>query len=447
MVEPREPVTVSALVYLMKTSLEEAYSQIWIEGEMTNFVRHRSGHCYFSLKDSQAQLRCAFFKFKAQYCQVPLADGMKVKALGNVSIYPDRGELQFIVDVVRELGAGDLHRQFELLKERLMSAGYFEQQYKKQLPEFPSRVGIITSATGAVIQDIEQTFARRAPWVQLYLLPVRVQGQGAAEEIASAIGAWNTRAGEGGDLPPVDMLIVGRGGGSLEDLWAFNEEIVAKAIFESELPIISAVGHETDFTIADFVADVRAATPTAAAELSIVDSGSLMARLTHIQTKIRQALVQSYAECSLQLRFFERGIFSDSADKILITYTQLLESNEDRLKDGAEASINEQQQRLNTLALELRCVHPRQMIPLLEKELSDREGLWAHLPQENIAQLEQRLQDVGTLLRALGPESVLQRGYALVSSAEGIVRDPEEIVSGERLTIILAKGELIAHAE
>jgi exodeoxyribonuclease VII large subunit len=253
---------VSEITRDIKNLLEQSFPTLWVEGEISNYTLHSSGHRYFSLKDENSQIRCVLFRWEGKRLAFEPQDGMKVYALGNLTVYEKSGQYQLSVIRLHPLGIGELELGFQQLKERLYNEGLFDEAHKKPIPEYPQAIGVVTSPTGAAIRDIIKIIHRRDPGVKIILYPARVQGEGAGEEIAQAIRDFNK-------YKKVDLLIVGRGGGSLEDLWAFNEEIVARAIYNSKIPIISAVGHEVDFTIADFVADLRAPTPSAAAELAV----------------------------------------------------------------------------------------------------------------------------------------------------------------------------------
>ncbi len=263
---PDKVYTVSEITGQIKELLEDGLPIVWVEGEISNFILHSSGHRYFSLKDENSQIRCVLWRGKG--VDFEPQNGIKVLALGKVSIYERSGQYQLYVEALRPLGIGKLELEFQKLKEKLQKEGLFDEKYKKPLPEFPQVIGIVTSPTGAAIKDVLRIIHRRAPYMKMILNPVRVQGEGAENEIAQAIAEFN-RYGQ------IDLMIIGRGGGSLEDLWAFNEEAVARAIFKSKIPVISAVGHEIDFTISDFVADLRAPTPSAAAEMVVRDKREL----------------------------------------------------------------------------------------------------------------------------------------------------------------------------
>src|SRR5580700_3553171 len=283
--------TVSELTRTVRDVLEGHIGDIWVEGEISNLRKQSSGHHYFTLKDDRSQVACVMFarSYGAQ-TRIALCDGMQVQAYGLISVYEARGQYQLIVQLVQPRGQGLLQAKFEALKRKLQAEGLFDPNHKKALPKFPKRVALVTSSSGAAVQDMLNILKRRSPWLSILICPVRVQGEGAATEISEMIDFVSSRAGE----LKIDLMIVGRGGGSLEDLWEFNEERVARSIFGSRIPVVSAVGHEIDFTIADFVADLRAPTPSAAAELVGPDilalRGDLVSRRSALDRLIRQAL-------------------------------------------------------------------------------------------------------------------------------------------------------------
>jgi exodeoxyribonuclease VII large subunit len=276
---PDKIYTISELTKKIKAMLEGSFVRIWVEGEISNFVKHTSGHRYFTLKDQAAQLRCVMWKWSANALFFEPTDGMKVRAFGQVTVYEKSGQYQLTISVLQPAGVGELEMAFQLMKKRLAEEGLFDPANKIPIPKFPSRIGVVTSPTGAAIRDILNITKRRAPNVEIILWPVAVQGEEAAAQIARAIEGFNR-------IGLVDVMIVGRGGGSLEDLWAFNEEVVARAIYTSEIPVISAVGHEIDFSISDFVADLRAPTPSAAAELAVPDMAQLALRIDELYSSM-----------------------------------------------------------------------------------------------------------------------------------------------------------------
>ena len=385
----RDVYTVARLNREAKALLEGGFPPLWIEGEISNLRRPASGHVYFSLKDAQAQVNCALFRPQLRLLGVEPRDGMHALLRARVSLYEGRGDFQLIVEYLEEAGEGALRRAFDALKGRLAAEGLFEAARKKPLPRLPRRIGVITSPGGAVLHDILTTLRRRFPAIPVLLYPVPVQGEGAAEKIAAAIRLAGARR-------ECDALILARGGGSLEDLWAFNEEIVARAIHACPLPLVCGVGHETDFTIADFVADARAPTPTAAAEMLCPDQNEW------------RALYQTF-----EARLTRRA--------------------RDRLRDAA--------QRLDWLAARL--VHPRNRIGLLQNRLAGLKQRLAQAWQGRLSLARERLLRLAQTLNALSPLATLERGYAIVQSADGaVVRDAAAARTGDRVTARLAHGEL-----
>ncbi|RKY72471.1 MAG: exodeoxyribonuclease VII large subunit [Candidatus Latescibacterota bacterium] len=290
----RGPYTVSEITRRIKGLLETSLPTVWIQGEISNFTWHSSGHLYFTLKDEYSQLRCVMWRERSQRLFFTPQNGMKVLAQGDITVYERAGQYQLTVRQLQPAGIGELELAFEQLKERLRAEGLFDEKHKRSLPEFPQTIGVVTSPTGAAIRDIAQIIGRRAPWVQVILRPTLVQGEGAAADIAQAIDEFN-------QYGKVDLLIVGRGGGSLEELWAFNEEMVARAIYRSRIPVISAVGHEVDFTIADFVADRRAPTPSAAAELAVRDRAELQKLVRLLQQQAADGVLRKIKDAQTKV--------------------------------------------------------------------------------------------------------------------------------------------------
>lgn len=363
-----------------------------VRGEISNFKCYASGHCYFTLKDSEASMKCVMFKSRAQGLRFRPENGMQVIARGNVAVYERDGVYQLYVDSMTPEGAGSLAVAFEQLKQKLAQEGLFDASLKKPLPHFPKTVGIVTSLSGAVLRDIYHVSKQRNPQVRLVLYPVLVQGAGAAEEIAEGIRFFNQKYA-------VDVLIVGRGGGSMEDLWAFNEEPVVRAIHASEIPVISAVGHETDFTLADFAADCRAATPSHAAELAVPDTRELQHRVEVLRVRMRNAAIQN-------LRRKRERLLRCRKSTLLQRPRQLLAARK---------------QRLDMLALRM----DRQKEQLLQEK---RHRLAVALEQ----------------LDLLNPARVLRRGYGIIENADGLVRSVKQAPKGSRIRIVLADGRLFA---
>jgi exodeoxyribonuclease VII large subunit len=316
--------SVSSLTKKIKLLLEDSFPALWVEGEISNYRPHYSGHLYFTLKDAKAQISCVMWRSRASMLPFAVEDGMKVRLFGNLKLYEKSGRYQIDILSLQPSGLGDLQQLFEQLKYKLQDEGLFNSEYKKKIPPFPRRIGVITSPTGAAIQDIISILKRRSPSVEIIIFGVKVQGEGAAEEIKHAIEVMNTY-GE------VDTLIVGRGGGSLEDLWPFNEESVARAIFSSKIPIISAVGHEVDFTIADFVADVRAPTPSAAAEIIAPDEHELRMKLLNLLKSINSILAEKQESLKLDIKNIMRSYAFRRPEDVVHQYFLRIDDMENRI--------------------------------------------------------------------------------------------------------------------
>ncbi len=389
--------TVTELTAGIRTLLEEAFPYVSVSGEISNYKRHSSGHAYFSLKDDRSQLRCVMWRSANRKLTFEPEDGMEVLAQGVLSVYEVQGQYQLVAQRLKPVGAGALQAAFERLKARLEQEGLFREEHKKPLPSFPERVGVVTSGSGAAIRDIIQVLRRRAPWVTIILRPAPVQGEGAAAEIAAAIEEMN-------DYGEVDVLIVGRGGGSAEDLWAFNEEAVVRAVFKSRIPVVSAVGHETDFTLTDFVADHRAPTPSGAAEIVVRDLREL----------------------------------KDRADGVLR-----------RLCGGMAAYMDLHRQRVAALVSSYGLRRPVDQIGQYAQYTDE---LTRRLADRCFHDHETRGQTVSGLagrLQALSPLSVLERGYAVCHRATdgGIVRSVDELSVNDRVNVRLRKGEAFCRVE
>jgi len=347
--------TVSELTRMIKGSLEESFPHVWLQGEISNFKRHTSGHLYFTLKDEGAQISGVMWRSRAENLLFSPEDGMEVQARGAITVYPPRGNYQ--IDVVRMLpvGIGELQLAFEQLKRKLEAEGLFDPAKKKPIPEFPHAIGVITSPTGAALQDIRSVLERRQPSVEVVVLPVRVQGPGAAEEIAVAIREMN----QYGDI---DVLIIGRGGGSLEDLWAFNEEVVARAIYQSSIPVISAVGHEIDFSISDFVADLRAPTPSAAAEMAVRDRAEILDILGNYCYSMKQNLTERVKTFRDRVGSLVASYSFNRPKDLLLQYSQRIDEIERSLTSVTARMLERSQGELATLTQTLEALGPRNVL-------------------------------------------------------------------------------------
>jgi len=427
---PGTVLPVSLLVSSARLLIERHLGLVWVSGEISNFTRAASGHCYFNLKDAQAQARCVFFRQKAQHVAFALRDGLAVEVRATPSIYEARGEFQLNVENVRLAGIGALYERFAQLKAKLDAAGWFAETRKRPLPAYPRRIGIVTSTRAAALRDILTTLRRRWPAARVIIYPTAVQGDGAAAEIARAIRTANDRA-------EVDVLIVGRGGGSIEDLWAFNEEVVARAVFESALPVVSGVGHETDFTICDFVADVRAPTPTGAAAAVTPDRVAIAHRVEQLVRRLGRA-----------------------AEHVLAARVQRLDAAARRLTHPA-ARIVQDSQRLREMARRiehgwrmhstLRCAQAATLQARLLRELGSplpqvqrleqAQLRWRRAGSEHLRGTRERLVALAQNLTHLNPQAVLERGYAIVAASDGtIVQDARQVNDGDAVALTFARG-------
>ena len=389
-----------------------------IRGEISNFKAHSSGHWYFTLKDDQARIACVMFRQNAMRMSIRPRDGMAVVLSGSVSLYTQSGTYQFYAENMRPDGVGGLYQQFEALKARLAAEGLFDAARKKPLPLRPKKIAVVTSRTGAVLQDIRRVSAARDPGVPLVLLPVQVQGEGAAEEIAAAI-RW------AGTLPGVEVIIAGRGGGSMEDLWAFNEEIVARAIADSPIPVISAVGHETDFTIADFVADVRAATPSNAAELAVPDRAELLEGLRMVRRHLTKAMDAMLTDKSRQVAYLARRLTAASPEMRLREAAHRLAQCRDRLDRAVERPLTEAAPRLSLMRIRL-----------------------DHAMDGTLERHRQRLSRDRARLETLDPRRVLERGYALVTDGDRVIATRDAAMQSPRMTLHFRDGAVqVRHEE
>ena len=430
----REVMTVSQLNGRARVLLEDVFRSVWVEGEISNLARPASGHIYFTLKDSGAQVRCALFRQNATRVRQALRDGLAVRVRGKVSLFEGRGDYQLILDTLEPAGDGALRLAFEALKDKLGAEGLFSIERKRALPAHPQRIGIITSPTGAVIRDIISVFGRRAPQVELYLIPTAVQGREAIGQIVRALRLADARG--------FDALILARGGGSLEDLWCFNEEAVARAVAECVTPIVSAVGHETDVSISDFVADVRAPTPSAAAELLAPDSSGLQHRLEGLQRRLLLRMQNRLAHDRLRLDSLARRLRHPG--ERLRQQAQRLDDLDMRMRRAFMQRMAQRHERLGRLAAQ----HPGRALKLLNQRL---DSLAERLPRAMRDVLKDRRQQFQTQLQTLqvvSPLATLARGYSILLDDRGqAIRSAAQTRNGQRLTARLGEGELKVRVE
>lgn len=425
---------VSELADILRGLIEDSLPSVWVSGEISNFSRPASGHWYFTLKDDRAQLRCAMFKNVNYYVRPQPKDGDAVLVRAKVGIYPARGELQLIVEHLEAAGTGALLRAFEQLKAKLAAEGLFDAALKRPLPKLPRRIGIITSGTGAALQDILNALRRRWPLAEVALYPVPVQGKEAPPAIIRALRELPVRA-------PVDVIILARGGGSLEDLWAFNDEGVARAIRACPVPVVSGVGHEIDFTIADFAADVRAATPTAAAELATPDIGERYAQVDTLDIALITLTRRRLLALRERLMQLSARVQTLHPGRRLHERAQRLDELDERLRHAMRGRLAAKRdallragRRFDTAAPLPKLLARRERVAMLASRL--------RLQGRNLlTDRSSRLRQAEALLNSLNPSAVLERGYALALSADGrVLRDAAAVAAGERVTIRLGRG-------
>ena len=433
--------TVSELTTQVRELLEDTFADVWVAGEISNTKLAPSGHYYFTLKDRDAQLRCVCFRQNALYLKLKPQDGLAALVRGRVSVYDARGEYQLYVEHLEPQGYGALQLAFEQLKRKLAAEGLFEEERRRPLPEFPRRIGIVTSPRGAVISDMLRILERRFEGLDILVYPVLVQGEGAAADICQALQHFS-------DTRCVDVVIVGRGGGSLEDLWAFNEEGVARAIAESQVPVISAVGHQTDFTIADFVADLRAPTPSAAAELVIRQKSEFAEMISSIEERLLQAVRYRLATTGRQL-------LETSVDRAAASLRRRLGSSWQRADEcgfqlrqavvrrlrAAETRFRNSQHSLAILDLRVRLAQTR-------AQLESRRERLMPLMTWRLEAGRSKLESLDRQMHQLSPLAILERGYAIVEASDGsIIRSSEQTARGDSLGVRLHEGRLRVRVE
>ncbi|MDH4570889.1 exodeoxyribonuclease VII large subunit [Pseudomonas sp. BN414] len=434
----REVLTVSQLNQRARHLLEDVFPQVWVEGEISNLARPASGHLYFTLKDAQAQVRCALFRQNAQRVRQALRDGLAVRVRGKVSLFEGRGDYQLIADAVEPAGDGALRLAFEALKEKLAAEGLFAAERKRPLPAHPQRIGIISSPTGAVIRDIISVFRRRAPQVQLTLIPTAVQGREATAQIVRALAL--------ADAQGFDALILARGGGSLEDLWCFNEEAVARAVAACQTPIVSAVGHETDVSISDFVADVRAPTPSAAAELLAPDANELQQRLDSLHRRLVLRLREQLTRERLRLDGLFRRLRHPG--ERLRQQAQRLDDLDMRLRRAFERRQQIRAEQLARLDTRLAAQHPGRSLALLRQKLDSLAERLPRAARDALKDRRQRLDALAQTLHVVSPLATLGRGYSILLDERGqAVRAASQTRPGQRLKARLGEGELDVRVE
>lgn len=436
------PLMVSELTSRIKNQLESSFRTLQVQGEISNLKLHSSGHLYFDLKDKQAKISAVLFKnSRWPHMRLP-KEGDSVLVTASLSVYAPQGKYQLIVKNLELAGIGELLAKLEELKQKLREKGYFEN--KKPLPAFPKKIGVVTSPTGAVIRDIIHVLSRRLKGFNLILNPVRVQGEGAAEEIAKAIAEFN-------QYEMVDVIIVGRGGGSLEDLWPFNEEIVAKAIFDSQIPIISAVGHETDVTLADLVADKRAPTPSAAAEIVSGETEKFLKELTKIQCLMQKSLLQKFRFYSSQLDAFKRHPLFATPYNLLAMPLQRLDEFKLMLDRVMREKFLQKKMVLVQKAHYMSEYNPLRRLKILQEKVNGYRRHFDDKMQTTLVLTQKHLTQVKENLESLNPKKVLKRGYSILFAQKenSVIVSTHQLAPGDRVRALLSDGEreLTVHDE
>jgi exodeoxyribonuclease VII large subunit len=414
--------TVAELTRSIRGSLEAKFGAVWVQGEISNYKLHPSGHQYFTLKDARAQIACVIFRNTIAPLRQPLVDGTQVQVYGNVSVFEARGQYQLSVQILQPRGLGLLQAKFEALKRKLEAEGLFAAERKRPLPKFPRRIGIVTSPSGAAIRDMLNVLKRRAPWLQILISPVRVQGTGAAAEIAVAIRELAT---PNDNWPPLDLIVVARGGGSMEDLWEFNEEMLARAIVDLSVPIVSAIGHEIDFTICDFVADLRAPTPSAAAELIVPDILDLRRRID----------------------VFERAVLREQLKRMRDAQQQLDLARE-TLRRHLTHKIDHCKRALLHVADVLQSRSPAREMMMRRNRFTDLYRRFAALPPHLLESARHRFREAESVLRVLGPDATLRRGYSITTDERGkLIRTIATVRPKMKIRTRVSDGEFGSTAE
>jgi exodeoxyribonuclease VII large subunit len=436
--QERRILSVSSLNREARRIVETGLGTVWVEGEISNLSRPSSGHLYWSLKDAEAQVRCAMFRMATRGLGFEIANGQQVLVRARASVYEARGEYQLIVDYVEEAGEGVLRRRFEELKRRLAAEGLFDAARKRALPTLPRRIGVITSPTGAALRDVLIALRRRFPATAVLIYPTQVQGAGAAEEIARTLALADRRA-------DCDVLILTRGGGSLEDLWSFNEEIVARAIAAMTLPIIVGVGHEIDFTIADFVADLRAPTPSQAAELAVPDQLDWSKRFAVIEQRLTHAARRQLAADQRRSGVLAHRLSRCHPGVHLRERAQRLDELEARLRRTLERGIATRKLRLARLATAVAHANPAQRLARHRERWRTAQNDLKRALLRHVERTEQRLKLASRALASLSPLATLERGYAIVTDSGGkVLTDSAALGRGATIDVRLARGGLAA---
>jgi len=435
----RKAYSVSELTQKVRAAIEGNIGTVWVEGEVSNLRQQSSGHQYFSLKDANAQLRCVLFKTDAP--SVKLRDGVKVQAFGNLSVYEAQGQYQLIVRMVQLCGLGELQARFEELKRKLNAEGLFDPARKKPIPKFPVTIVLVTSPSGAAIRDMLNILGRRAPWVRVLIGPAPVQGMTAGEELAKRV-RWLGKA-SGNQLPKIDTMIIGRGGGSIEDLWCFNDEKLARAIAACPIPVVSAVGHEIDFTISDFVADQRAPTPSAAAELVVPNREELNQYLDQVGNRLTSNVHRTVQHWRKFVDLLARSGAFREPGRVLQDRKLRLDELEMRMREAGKLQLRQARERTASAQRLLELSRPSRQLEMRKERLVSLKQRLHSTAQRRMVQLSDQVSRLEQLLRTLGPDSVLKRGYSLTLTPDGrILRKLEDVQEGDEVVTRLEDGSI-----
>lgn len=433
-------ISVSELNRLVRAAIEKNLPPTWVNGEISNLRRYDSGHVYFTLKDASAQVDCVMFRHKAQHLDWQPADGMRVEVRALATVYEARGKYQLNVEAMRRAGLGALYEAFERLKARLDAEGLFAEERKREIPEFPRAIGVVTSPQAAALRDVLTTLKRRMPRIPVILYPAPVQGEGAAAKIMQAIATASTRAGQ----DQIDVLIVCRGGGSIEDLWSFNEEVVARAIHACSIPVVTGVGHETDFTIADFVADARAATPTAAAEMVTPDRAELRAQLTQLRGQLTRTTHRLLEDHMQKLDYLQRRLVHPG--ERIAERQRHLAHLASRFSGAYKHAFETREWTLRAAVQRLRAARPN--LRVLERNTQESGRRLMDAMHRVFERAQSRLTRAEAHIASLNPQLMLERGYSITETAQGaIVRDAALLKTGEALRVRFARGAVMAQVK
>jgi exodeoxyribonuclease VII large subunit len=437
--QEKSVLTVSQLTRKIRNIIENRVGEVWVEGEISNLRKQTSGHQYFTLKDKGSQLSCVLFRGNAAKLNVDLEDGQEIQLFGDVTVYEPRGNYQLIVRQAQLKGLGALQAKFEALKTKLNEEGLFDPQTKLPVPTFPNTICIITSPTGAAIKDILSVLKRRAPWVKIILYPVLVQGNSASKEIAEAIYNIENWSQEG--KIKIDTVLLTRGGGSLEDLWPFNEEKTARAINSLSLPVVSAVGHEIDYTISDFTADMRAPTPSAAAELLVPDAQEIRNQLQSINKSLSYRVSDTLDRWKERLDYLSTNTLINEPQRKLVDLDQSIDLQMDSLKSAFVDSLREKKDSISDLWNRISMCHPAKQLETVMGQFKILDNRLQNAAQSLINRSNERCEKAAVAIKALGPDSVLDRGFSLTQGKDGkLITSTKNVNSGDKLETRVSDG-------